>query len=149
MAAMIPDLYASLTEAQVNSPSNVPSGKLFERLCEAVLLEAHDAKLDRHPGCNKTSSLLSNTLWWSTLRQDVGNYIESCPVCQYAKPSRSLLQGLLQSLPIPETLWTHISMDFIVELAPFKWCTVFLVVKTTLVKFLILFPSLPPLCLIT
>lgn len=118
VATLSSDLHASLSETQVNVTSNVPPGKLFvpENLFEAVFLEAHDSKIAGHPGSSKTCSLLTQTLWWPTLRQDVGNYIDSCPVCHCSKPSRSLPQGLLQSLPIPEKPWTHISVDFIVEL---------------------------------
>lgn len=60
--------------------------------------------------------------------EDVGNYIDSCPDSQRSIPSRSLPQWLLQSIPIPERPWTHISMDFIVALPPSKGFSVIWVV---------------------
>uniref|UniRef100_A0A803J5H9 Gypsy retrotransposon integrase-like protein 1 n=1 Tax=Xenopus tropicalis TaxID=8364 RepID=A0A803J5H9_XENTR len=147
IAGLSPDLHSSLSKAQGNPPPNLPPGKLFvpENLREAVLLETHDSRVAGHPGRNKTCSLLSRILWWPTLKQDVGNYVDSCPVCQRSKPSRSLPQGLLQPLPVPEKPWTHISMDFIVDLPPSNGNTVIWVVVDRFSKMshFIPLPALP------
>lgn len=36
-----------------------------------------------------------------------------CAVCQRNKSEHTPYPGLLQPIPIPEMVWTHISMDFI------------------------------------
>lgn len=40
-------------------------------------------------------------------------FCQSCLVCQYAKPDRARLPGLLQPLAIPNASWQVISMDFV------------------------------------
>jgi hypothetical protein len=39
--------------------------------------------------------------------------VQSCVVCQQAKPDRSALPGKLQPLPVPSRAWTVISMNFV------------------------------------
>lgn len=43
----------------------------------------------------------------------VKQIIQECDVCQRQKPDLSAYPGLLQPLPIPSTIWSSISMDFI------------------------------------
>ena len=47
------------------------------------------------------------------MKRDVARYISKCAVCQQVKIEHQRLGGLLQSLPIPEWKWDHITMDFI------------------------------------
>ncbi|GJZ17305.1 retrotransposable element Tf2 [Tanacetum coccineum] len=42
--------------------------------------------------------------------------VKECDVCQREKPDISAYLGLLQPLPIPEKIWSSISMDFIEKL---------------------------------
>ena len=46
---------------------------------------------------------------------DVKKFVKSCDVCQRAKGAQ-LRSGRLQSLPVPEQPWDHITMDFIMGL---------------------------------
>lgn len=50
------------------------------------------------------------------MRPAAEEYALSCPDCQQLKPRNTLKPGLLQSLPIPERIWTDLTMDFIVSL---------------------------------
>uniref|UniRef100_A0A1J3DX06 Transposon Tf2-9 polyprotein n=1 Tax=Noccaea caerulescens TaxID=107243 RepID=A0A1J3DX06_NOCCA len=45
--------------------------------------------------------------------KDIQSYIQSCSVCQQCKYDTAASPGLLQPLPIPATIWSDNSMDFI------------------------------------
>ena len=47
------------------------------------------------------------------MKRDVARYISKCAVCQQVKIEHQRPGGLLQSLPIPEWKWDHITMDFV------------------------------------
>ena len=47
------------------------------------------------------------------MKMDVARYISKCAVCQQVKIEHQRPGGLLQSLPIPEWKWDHITMDFV------------------------------------
>lgn len=44
---------------------------------------------------------------------DIRRFVKECDTCQVAKHEILHPVGLLQPLPIPNQLWTNISMDFI------------------------------------
>jgi len=75
-------------------------------LREIVLFISHDSPLAGHYGRQ----------YWPDMSKDVIDYVSSCNVCQRAKPSRARPAGQLFPLPIPETPWQDISMDFITKL---------------------------------
>ncbi|CDJ29444.1 Retrotransposon nucleocapsid protein, related [Eimeria mitis] len=54
------------------------------------------------------------------MRPSIEEYVLSCPDCQQQKPRNKLKPGFLHSLPIPDRIWTDISMDFIVGLPPVR-----------------------------
>ena len=47
------------------------------------------------------------------MKRDVARYISKCAVCQQVKIEHQRPGGLLQSFPIPEWKWDHITMDFV------------------------------------
>ena len=47
------------------------------------------------------------------MKRDVARYILKCAVFQQVKIEHQRPGGLLQSLPIPERKWDHITMDFV------------------------------------
>ncbi|KAK3557679.1 hypothetical protein QTP70_033641 [Hemibagrus guttatus] len=47
---------------------------------------------------------------------DVEGYIQACPTCAQARTSRQLLEGLLEPLLIPRRPWSHLSVDFLMDL---------------------------------
>ena len=47
------------------------------------------------------------------MKRDVARYISKCAVCQQVKIENQRPGGLLQSLPILEWKWDHITMDFV------------------------------------
>lgn len=69
------------------------------------------------------------------MRPAAEEYVLSCPDCQQLKPRNALKPGLLQSLPIPERIWTDLSMDFIVGLPEIRSCDSIYVVVDRLSKY--------------
>ena len=47
---------------------------------------------------------------------DVHSFVERFPVCQMEQSGHTLLKGKLQSIQIPETKWSEISIDFVTDL---------------------------------
>jgi hypothetical protein len=62
------------------------------------------------------------------------DYVTTCDTCSRSKIPRHRPYGLLQPLPIPETPWTSISMDFIVDLPKSKSFDLVFVVVDRLTK---------------
>lgn len=61
-------------------------------------------------------------------------FIHSCDVRQRCKYDTAAYPGLIHPLPIPELIWTDISIDFIDGLPPFAGKTMILVVVDRLTK---------------
>uniref|UniRef100_A0A8C5R8C8 Gypsy retrotransposon integrase-like protein 1 n=1 Tax=Leptobrachium leishanense TaxID=445787 RepID=A0A8C5R8C8_9ANUR len=99
-----------------------------------VLQQFHDTLGSGHPGIRKTKDLIKRYFWWPTLDQDVRDFVGSCSVCARAKHSTKKPVGLLQPLPVPEQPWSHITIDFIVELPPSNGFTTIMVTVDRLTK---------------
>lgn len=81
-----------------------------------ILQECHNEPTAGHFGIYRTNDLVSRTFYWEGLKNYVKQFVKSCDICQRSKANRHKPFGLLQSLPIPDTPWTSIAMDFIVQL---------------------------------
>jgi hypothetical protein len=46
------------------------------------------------------------------MKSNILQWVQTCRVCQQAKPDRAKYPGLLQPLLVPDTAWSVISMDF-------------------------------------
>ena len=99
-----------------------------------VLQSRHDFPSAGHFGYNKTMELISRDFWWPQMWKTVKDYVTTCDTCSRSKIPRHRPYGLLQPLPIPETPWTSISMDFIVDLPPSKTFDSIFVVVDRLTK---------------
>ena len=84
-----------------------------DRIREEVLDECHRSKFSIHLGSNKMYRDMKRQYWWKGMKKDVARYISKCAVCQQVKIEHQRPGGLLQSLPIPEWKWDHITMDFV------------------------------------
>ena len=99
-----------------------------------ILKLHHDTPSVGHYGNTKTIELLTRNYTWPKLREFVRDYIISCDLCNRCKPSRHKQYGLLKSLPVPDTPWKSISMDFIVSLPESNNYTAILVIVDRLTK---------------
>lgn len=64
-------------------------------------------------GVPATYSRVKQLFYWPSMKSDIRSYVQSCSICQQAKPERVNYPGLLQPLPIPLQAWHTISLDFI------------------------------------
>ncbi|GFS42569.1 hypothetical protein Acr_00g0080620 [Actinidia rufa] len=81
-----------------------------------VLEEAHNTKFTMHPGGTKMYRDLKETFWWPGMKREIAEFVSRCLSCQQVKAEHQRPAGLLQSLPIPEWKWEHITIDFVVGL---------------------------------
>ncbi|XP_075431242.1 GDP-D-glucose phosphorylase 1 isoform X2 [Ascaphus truei] len=108
----------------------VPDNKLFvpSKIVPEVLSWGHSSKSAGHPGFKKTTDLIRRNFWWPRMSQDILEFTRACPTCAQSKTLRQKPQGFLLPLPVPDRPWSHISMDFIVELPKSRGMNTILVV---------------------
>ncbi|KAL0180019.1 hypothetical protein M9458_025461, partial [Cirrhinus mrigala] len=116
------DLMTEITEAQVQdpTPAECPPNLVYVPLAlrPRVLTEVHHTPSSGHPGIEATMQLLGNRFWWPGQRTDTIQFINKCATCNISKVPRRLPAGLLQPLPVPQRPWSHIAVDFVMDLPP-------------------------------
>ena len=90
-----------------------------ERLRTKILEAHHDGLEVGHPGRDGMYASRSQKYFWPGLQEDVRRYIRNCDICGRNRTRRERM-GLLLPLPIPETPWAHIAMDYAVQLPKSK-----------------------------
>jgi hypothetical protein len=90
----------------------------YEPLRTRLLQDIHDSILAGHPGRDLTKSLIGRKYTWPGLGQDVRRFLRNCNVCGRTAVWREKKRGLLKPLPIPERMWSELSIDFITDLPP-------------------------------
>ena len=99
-----------------------------------------DSPLSGHPGYESTRELLAREYTWPGMTQDVHRFVRNCNTCGKSKIWREQKHGLLKPLPIPERIWSELSVDFITGLIPSKDCTSIMVVTDRLSESIIAVP---------
>ncbi|KAI0495130.1 hypothetical protein KFK09_025277 [Dendrobium nobile] len=103
---------------------NIQHGYLFKGnlLCipqsswrQRIIQEVHGGGLAAHAGRDKTIIQLQNKFFWPHMRRDVSKFVDRCSVCQMYKGGGQNT-GLYQPLPVPESIWEDLSLDFILGL---------------------------------
>jgi len=82
-------------------------------LRKKILQWLHASEEGGHSGMNATVKRVKVVVYWKGLNKDIKHFIQRYSVCQQNKYDITANSGLLQPLPIPQTIWQHITMDFI------------------------------------
>jgi len=95
-------------------------GKMYvpkdEELRAEVIRVYHDVLAVGHGGRWKMVELVTRNYWWPGVTRDVGRYMEECDLCQRMKNRTEELAGKLKLSELPEKLWSHLTVDFIMKL---------------------------------
>jgi hypothetical protein len=81
-----------------------------------LLHDFHDAAVVSHPGVERTLMAMRQYFWWPDMREHIRQYIATCEACVRHKSGSRQRKGLLQSLPVPDECWQHVTMDFLTAL---------------------------------
>jgi transposase InsO family protein len=73
----------------------------------------HSSPLGGHSGAPVTVKRISRLFVWPGMNKQIKSWVQSCQICQQAKPERIKYPGLLKPLPVPRRPWKHIALDFI------------------------------------
>ncbi|MCO5562486.1 hypothetical protein L7F22_016113 [Adiantum nelumboides] len=121
------DVSSAIALGKKEEPFTLQDGYLLHgnRLCitrslrEKVMFESHAPPYAGHRGIQTTMKAIETYFNWPTLKGDLQDYVSKCVLCQKTKYDRGKQPGLLQPLPIPDSPWESISMDFIFGLPKF------------------------------
>lgn len=69
-----------------------------------ILEWLHGSRSGRHSGRDATHQRVKGLFYWKGMSKDIQTYIRSCNVCQQCKYDIAASPGLIQPLPIPETM---------------------------------------------
>lgn len=89
-----------------------------EPLRTQIIQDIHDSHITGHPGRDLTYAILSRQFFWPGAARDVRRFVRNCEICGRNTIWRETKKGLLKPLPIPERIWSEISIDFITDLPP-------------------------------
>ena len=78
----------------------------------------HESEFYGHSGVLRTMALNKRDYVCLHLRHYVERYILSCDVCQAAKSRRVDTAGVPRPLPVPDTKWHSVSVDWVSGLPP-------------------------------
>ena len=84
-----------------------------ERIQAQILELFHNSGLDGHSRIHATYQRIYSILYWKGLWKYMGEFIRKCQVCQQYKGENVATPSLLQSLPIPKSIFSAVSKDFI------------------------------------
>ena len=112
----------------------------FEPFRTRLIQSIHDSPLNEHLGRESIREFLAREYTWLGMTQDVRRFVCNCNICGKSKIWRKQKHGLFKPLPIPERIWSELSVDFITGLAPSKDCTSIMVVTNRLSKSIIAVP---------
>ena len=104
-------------------------------LIPKIISDCHASPVGGHFGYHKTLARIKRSFLWPNMRRTVKEFLQHCDICQRYKVDNMRPAGLLQPLPIPQQMWTDVSMDFIEGLPSSNGYTVIMVVVDRLTKY--------------
>jgi hypothetical protein len=107
----------------------------YSTLKPQILNELHSSTLAGHSGFQKTYARACCSFFWEGMKNNILTFVTKCDVCQCHKGDTVKTPGALQLLPIPASIWTDISMEFIVGLLKPGNKSVIMVVVNRLSKY--------------
>jgi hypothetical protein len=82
-------------------------------LQEQIVKEFHSSPMGGHSGVPVTLRRIKQLFSWKGMAKAIRRFVQTCTVCQQSKPDRAKYPGLLQPIPVPDSAWQVITMDFI------------------------------------
>jgi len=79
-------------------------------------------------------TILARQYFWPKMGDEIRTFVRNCDSCSSNKAWRTRRQGFLKPLPIPDRVWSEISIDFVTDLPKLKGCTTIVVVTNRLSK---------------
>ncbi|XP_026450766.1 uncharacterized protein LOC113350878 [Papaver somniferum] len=101
----------------------------------SIMHYVNSSAVEGHSGMTGTYNRAKAYCYWPRMKQDILQFAIECDVCQSNKGERLHPAGLLQPPPIPDTIWQHMSMEFIEGLPLSNKKNVILVVVERLTKY--------------
>jgi hypothetical protein len=95
----------------------------------------HSSTIAGHSGFQKTYAHARRSFFWEGMKKEILTFVTECDIFQHNKGETVKTLGALQSLPIPTSIWTDISMEFIVGLPKVGNKSVIMVVVDHLSKY--------------
>ncbi|KHJ32575.1 hypothetical protein EV44_g1750 [Erysiphe necator] len=81
-----------------------------------LIQKVHDSPLSGHPGRELNYALVARQFFLPGMAKDIRTFVGICNEYERNKAWRSRRQGFLKPLPIPDHIWSKISIDFIIDL---------------------------------
>jgi hypothetical protein len=82
-------------------------------LQEQIVKEFHSSPMGGHSGVPVTLRRIKQLFSWKGMAKAIRRFVQTCTVCQQSKLDRAKYPGLLQPIPVPDSAWQVITMDFI------------------------------------
>jgi len=107
-------------EWQIEEGLVLKEGRVYmlkdKKLRVEIIQLHHDTPIAKHGRQWKTVELVTRNYWWPGVMKEVKRYVEGCNQCQRMKNRAEMPVGKLRPNQVPERLWQHISVDFIMKL---------------------------------
>ena len=81
-----------------------------------IIQRIHDSHIHVHPGRETLYAITARDFYWPQLGTDIRRFVANCDSCNANKAWKQRKQGFLKPLPIPERIWSDITIDFMIEL---------------------------------
>ena len=114
-----------------------PASPLLQEIMQAVHEEGHE-------GVQRTLHRLRRDFHFPDMKRLVQDFVKGCVVCQRYKSEHMNPAGLLLPLPVPQSVWSDIAMDFVEALPRVRGKSVILTVVDRFSKYCHFIPLAHP-----